>query len=97
MGRKRDAVHPRWVVYSGLLCWIGIYSLWNVIGRDMSEEGPVFKLPLFLWLRHILTTAVMFVVNVSLAGGLWRTAMPARADLAAIGVLGLVTWLNQTM
>ena len=84
-------------VHFGLLVWISIYALWNVIGRNAMEGGPVFKVPLFLWVRQTGASTVMFIINLVSVKGNVRELLPARRDLGLILQLGLATAVNQGM
>jgi len=55
---------PRWKLYLILLFWISIYSVWNIIGRDVSTEGPVLRLLLVNCLRAFVATLSCFCLMI---------------------------------
>ena len=81
-------------VYMAFGLWVTQYALWTVLGREMSEPGPVLKPMLFLWLRNIFSVAVPVPLAIRQAGGL-RAFLPALKDVPLVLLLGSTIWGNQ--
>ena len=51
-----EAAPARLRLYLTLLLWICIYSGWNIIGRDVSTEGPILRLLIINCLRALVAS-----------------------------------------
>ena len=68
------------------LVWVQCaYGLWNVLGRDVFERGPIFKPLAFALGRQGLSTAVFVALAMSIDG--WR--LPRRRDAGVFFSLGM--------
>lgn len=87
-------ISVRQQAYMAFGLWVTQYAMWTVLGREMSETGPVFKPMLFLWLRNVFSVAVLVPVALRAAGGV-RAFLPAPKDVPLVLLLGSTIWGNQ--
>ena len=86
--------------YVAFFLWVVFYALWTVLGREMSETGPLFKPLLFLFLRNILAFVVLLCLGLAMRTRVGAPLLPdlrksGCRDLLLIMSLGASIWLNQ--
>ena len=83
--------------YMALTVWISFYGLWTVLGRELSETGPIFKPMLFLFLRNIFSTILLVILVLLSEGCRSRSLRPRKQDVCLLLALGVAIWLNQLL
>ena len=86
--------------YGAFMLWVTFYALWTVLGREMSETGPLFKPLLFLFLRNIFAFLVLFGLGALMFWPKKKKVLPQFRELkpreiGMILALGTSIWLNQ--
>lgn len=75
-------------LYLILLVWISIYSGWNIIGRNVSQEGPVLRLLILNCLRALVASIITLILMVCMQEP-WPDLNPK--DTVKWLALGIVT------
>ena len=83
--------------YMALWVWQSFYSLWSVLGRELSEAGPIFKPMLFLFLRNIFATILLVMLVLWSQGCKIRSLLPRKRDVCLTLALGAASWSNQLL
>lgn len=82
-------------LYTTLFIWICIYSGWNIIGRDVSKDGPVLRLLVINCLRALVASLCCFLLMLC-----QRTKMPSLRnpnETTRWLALGLVTFVMNNL
>lgn len=83
--------------YMALSVWVTFYALWTVLGRELSETGPIFKPMLFLFLRNVTSSVVLIGLVFVSQGFQCRSLRPKKRDVCMLVALGLAIWFNQLL
>ena len=83
--------------YMVLWVWSSLYSMWTVLGKGLSETGPIFKPLLFLFLRNFFSMIVLVVLVLLSEGCKIRSLLPRKRDVCSTLVYGAVCWINQLL
>ena len=92
-----DCVPVLGQAYMALWVWVSFYGLWTVLGRELSETGPIFKPMLFLFLRNIFSTILLVMLVLMSEGCRIRSLRPRRRDACLALALGAAIWINQLL
>ena len=83
--------------YMALCVWSSFYSIWTVLGRELSETGPIFKPMLFLFLRNFFSMILLVVLVLLLEGCRIRSLRPRKRDLCLTLAYGAACWIDQLL